>query len=128
MLNLAESLTLITQKRPNFSVIFTTSLGQEDQVITDVVFGNNLDIAVVTLDTGRLFQETYSLIDNTRAKYKTDIPHGKIIFCLNCNFRIKRFQNRRQTLGSRHGKTKTTRVFLKTNQTKLSIQKKEYRF
>lgn len=54
-------------------VVFSTSFGQEDQVITDAIFKNNLAIKVFTLDTGRLFQETYELIDRTRAKYKKEI-------------------------------------------------------
>ena len=31
-------------------VVFTTSFGYEDQVITDLIFSNNIDIKVVTLD------------------------------------------------------------------------------
>lgn len=71
-LSLAESLNFIAQKYPK-KVVFSTSLGQEDQVITDVIFRNNLDIKVFSLDTGRLFQESYELIDRTRARYKKDI-------------------------------------------------------
>ena len=36
-------------------VVFTTSFGYEDQVITDLIFKNDIDIKVVTLDTGRIF-------------------------------------------------------------------------
>jgi phosphoadenosine phosphosulfate reductase len=54
-------------------VIFTTSLGIEDQVITHDIFSNNLDIKVVTLDTGRLFPETYDVFSYTRKKYKKNI-------------------------------------------------------
>jgi len=50
-------------------VVFTTSLGIEDQVITDMIFSNNLDIRVVTLDTGRLFEETYKVMNRTVEKY-----------------------------------------------------------
>ena len=35
--------------------VFSTSLGQEDQVITDMIFKNQMNIKVFTLDTGRLF-------------------------------------------------------------------------
>jgi phosphoadenosine phosphosulfate reductase len=52
--------------------VFSTSFGQEDQVIADAIFKNQFNINVFTLDTGRLFQETYELMDNTRAKYKTN--------------------------------------------------------
>ena len=55
------------------NVIFTTSFGYEDQVITDIIFKNNLDIKVVTLDTGRLFPETYKVYQSTLEKYKKPI-------------------------------------------------------
>jgi phosphoadenosine phosphosulfate reductase len=54
-------------------VAFSTSLGQEDQVITDLIFKNNIDIQIFTLDTGRLFNQTYDLLDLTIAKYKKNI-------------------------------------------------------
>ncbi len=52
---------------------FASSLGEEDQVITQLIASQQLNIGVFTLDTGRLFQETYDLIDLTRANYKIDI-------------------------------------------------------
>jgi phosphoadenosine phosphosulfate reductase len=54
-------------------IIFTTSFGIEDQVITHKIFTNNLDIKVVTLDTGRLFKETYEVYYETIVKYKKKI-------------------------------------------------------
>ena len=54
-------------------VVFSTSLGQEDQVITDLIAKNQVPVRIFTLDTGRLFYETYELIDRTRARYKKDI-------------------------------------------------------
>ena len=54
-------------------IIFTTSFGIEDQVITHKIFSNNLDIKVVTLDTGRLFPETYEVYSQTTLKYKKKI-------------------------------------------------------
>ncbi len=69
---LAESLKLVAEKYPS-KVVFSTSLGQEDQVITDAILKNNIDIKIFTLDTGRLFQETYELLDKTRAKYRASI-------------------------------------------------------
>ena len=48
---------------------FSTSLGQEDQVITDVIWRLDLPIRIFTLDTGRLFEESYALIDATQDKY-----------------------------------------------------------
>lgn len=54
-------------------LIFTTSFGIEDQVITHIIFSNNLDIKVVTLDTGRLFPETFEVLSQTIIKYKKKI-------------------------------------------------------
>jgi phosphoadenosine phosphosulfate reductase len=54
-------------------IIFTTSFGIEDQVITDKIFRNNLDIKVATLDTGRLFPETYEVFSRTILKYNKKI-------------------------------------------------------
>ena len=54
-------------------VVFTTSLGIEDQILTDIICRNNLPVRIVTLDTGRLFPETYDLIDKTKARYKVKI-------------------------------------------------------
>jgi phosphoadenosine phosphosulfate reductase len=54
-------------------VIFTTSLGIEDQVITHKIFTNNLDIKVITLDTGRLFPQTYDVFSSTIIRYNKKI-------------------------------------------------------
>jgi phosphoadenosine phosphosulfate reductase len=54
-------------------IVFTTSLGIEDQVITHKIFRNNLAIKVITLDTGRLFPETYDVLSNTIIKYNKNI-------------------------------------------------------
>ena len=52
---------------------FSTSLGQEDQVLTDFIFKNNLPINVFTIDTGRLFQESYNVLSSTQNKYNKPI-------------------------------------------------------
>lgn len=54
-------------------IVFSTSFGQEDQVITDMVFSEKLPITVFTLDTGRLFHETYRVWNKTLEKYKEPI-------------------------------------------------------
>lgn len=54
-------------------VVFSTSFGQEDQVITALIAKNELPITIFTLDTGRLFQETYDVFHKTRNKYKVAI-------------------------------------------------------
>ena len=58
-------------------VVFASSLGQEDQVILDLIARGGLDIPVFTLDTGRLFPETYDLIAASEKKYDLKI---QIIF------------------------------------------------
>jgi len=67
-----ERLKFITALYPE-GVVFSTSLGQEDQVITYLIATNQLPIKIFTLDTGRLFQETYDLYDITVARYKQKI-------------------------------------------------------
>jgi phosphoadenosine phosphosulfate reductase len=55
------------------AVVFSSSLGQEDQVLTDIIFKNNLPVKIFTIDTGRLFNETYELLDRTTARYKKPV-------------------------------------------------------
>ncbi len=69
---IVEKLGFLIENHPE-KVIFTTSFGYEDQVITDMIFKNNFDIKVITLDTGRLFPETYKVYNSTLDKYKKQI-------------------------------------------------------
>jgi phosphoadenosine phosphosulfate reductase len=50
-------------------IVFTTSFGLEDQAIAHAIFVQDLAIDVVTLDTGRLFPETYELWTLTESRY-----------------------------------------------------------
>jgi phosphoadenosine phosphosulfate reductase len=52
-------------------VVFTTSFGLEDQALTHAIFRAGLDIHIelMTLDTGRLFPETYDLWAQTEDRY-----------------------------------------------------------
>jgi len=54
-------------------IALSSSLGAEDQVLTDMLLKINPKARIFTLDTGRLFPETYDLIDRTSRKYKTKI-------------------------------------------------------
>lgn len=54
-------------------VVFTTSFGVEDQVITDIIFRNNIAIDVVTIDTGRMFEATCKVHSNTLKIYEKPI-------------------------------------------------------
>jgi len=65
---LSELATLFPEQ-----IIFTTSFGIEDQVLTQKIFSNNFDIKVITLDTGRLFPETYEVFSQTILKYRKSI-------------------------------------------------------
>lgn len=71
-LSLVEALKLIRNEVEG-NVVFSTSFGQEDQVITDAIFRNDIDIEVFTLDTGRLFPETYEVYHKTLNRYKKEI-------------------------------------------------------
>lgn len=70
--SLAEALEFVAGIFPG-EVVFSSSLGQEDQLIAHVIFTNNLPVKVFTLDTGRLFYETYELLEKTEARYKKNI-------------------------------------------------------
>lgn len=54
-------------------IVFTTSFGIEDQVITDMIFKEEIPVKVVTLDTGRLFEETYKVYSRTLEQYQKPI-------------------------------------------------------
>lgn len=54
-------------------IVFTTSFGIEDQVITDMIFKNDIPVKVITLDTGRLFEETYKVYSRTLEQYNKPI-------------------------------------------------------
>ena len=71
-LSLPELLQELVVMFPD-KVAFSTSLSFEDQVITHHIFSNDLPIRVFTLDTGRIFPETYSVLNSTRERYKKDI-------------------------------------------------------
>jgi phosphoadenosine phosphosulfate reductase len=66
-------LKALSNRLPHGSVRFSTALGEEDQVITHMIAAGSHPISIFTLDTGRLFQETYDLLDLTTKKYKVQI-------------------------------------------------------
>lgn len=53
--------------------VLASSLGAEDMVLLDLIAQLNLPIGVFTLDTGRLPQETYDLLQMARARYQLPI-------------------------------------------------------
>jgi phosphoadenosine phosphosulfate reductase len=68
-------------------VSYSSSFGPEGQIIAHQIFTNHIPIEVFTIDTGRQFQETYSVWRATNEKYGVNIkayyPHhenlGKMI-------------------------------------------------
>lgn len=62
-------------------IALSSSLGLEDQLLTHMVSVNSPSTEVFTLDTGRLFPETYDLIDLSAKKFnikiKTYFPESK---------------------------------------------------
>jgi phosphoadenosine phosphosulfate reductase len=57
-------------------IVFTTSFGLEDQALAHAICTArpSLDVEIVTLDTGRLFPETYDLWAATEERYGVRIP------------------------------------------------------
>ena len=61
---------VLQQAISDFSpVCFANSLGAEDMVLTDIIARNGLDVSMFSLDTGRLPQETYDLMQAVRKHY-----------------------------------------------------------
>lgn len=58
-------------------IALSSSLGLEDMVLTDMLMKLDPVFPVFTLDTGRLFQETYNLIEEARIKWKLSM---KVLF------------------------------------------------
>jgi phosphoadenosine phosphosulfate reductase len=81
-LNTGEVLRLLAEEWPGL-VVFSTSFSIEDQVIAHHILSAGLPIRIFTLDTGRLFPETYSLWATTNEKYNTRIkayyPHRALL-------------------------------------------------
>lgn len=67
-----ECLRYLAHQFPG-KVTFSTSFSEEDQIIAHIIFSEELPIKVFTLDTGRLFPETYSTWNQTLEKYQSKI-------------------------------------------------------
>jgi len=67
-----ETLKQVVQQFGN-KIAFASSLGAEDQVITHMLANLNAGTKIFTLDTGRLFAETYQLIDKTNKAYGINV-------------------------------------------------------
>jgi len=51
-------------------IALASSFGAEDMVLIDILWRINPQVRVFTLDTGRLPQETYNLMEEVRGRYK----------------------------------------------------------
>lgn len=71
-LGVVESLKYTADLYPG-KIVFSTSFGWEDQVISHLIFKNDLPIKVFTLETGRLFPETYYVWNRTLEMYGKQI-------------------------------------------------------
>lgn len=71
-LSISGVLRLLSEIYPG-QVSFSTSFSLEDQVILEHIAAENLPISVFTLDTGRLFSETYSVWSASLEKYRVPI-------------------------------------------------------
>lgn len=54
-------------------IVLASSMGAEDQVLTKMVADIDRGTRIITLDTGRLYQETYDLIQHTNEEYNLNI-------------------------------------------------------
>lgn len=69
-----QVVTILTEAvRDHAPVTFANSLGAEDMVLTDIIDRHQLNIDMFSLDTGRLPQETYDLMQTVRERYKTPL-------------------------------------------------------
>lgn len=67
--HLRERLVDLRARADGERVVFTTSFGLEDQALLDAVADVGMPVELVTLDTGRLFPETYALWAETEKRY-----------------------------------------------------------
>jgi len=54
-------------------VLLSTSFSMEDQILTHVIRSHGIPVNIFTLDTGRLFPETYTLWSRTTERYGATI-------------------------------------------------------
>ncbi len=72
-----QELLRYVMERCGDRVVLSSSLSIEDQTLTDMMLEINPQARIFTLDTGRLFPETYQLIDKTNLRYGIKLE----VFC-----------------------------------------------
>jgi len=70
-----ETIALLKQAEHEYALdlVFASSFGAEDVVLIDLISKHAPGIDIVTLDTGRLPQQTYDVMDACRDKYGLNI-------------------------------------------------------
>jgi phosphoadenosine phosphosulfate reductase len=79
-----QVIAVLAQAASEFAPVgFANSLGAEDMVLTDLIAKHQPDIAIFSLDTGRLPQETYDLMQEVRRYYGIPLtvyfPDSKLV-------------------------------------------------
>jgi phosphoadenosine phosphosulfate reductase len=69
----AEEILSYFIKEYQGKVALGSSLGAEDQVLTHMMTEIDKNVKIFTLDTGRIFPETYNVLDETNKKYDIKI-------------------------------------------------------
>jgi phosphoadenosine phosphosulfate reductase len=82
----ASALALLREAAHLQPAAFSTSFGAEDMVVLDLIRANALPIEIFTLDTGRLPEETYRLMQRVEERYghcfKTYFPDASAVQAL----------------------------------------------
>ena len=66
----AARLLLATELGRHGRLVYSNSLGAEAMVLTDIIWSHFAGIDVFTIDTGRLYEETYQLIEQLQRRYR----------------------------------------------------------
>ena len=90
-------------------IALASSLGAEDQVLTHLIVQADPSVRIFTLDTGRMFPESYELLDRTSRHYNISIEvffpdYGKVEEMVNekgINLFYDSIENRRLCCGIR---------------------------
>lgn len=80
--DIETDLKALSDKR-DAKITLSTSFSKEDQIISHIIWSQALNVDVFTLDTGRLFPETYSVWSRTLERYQSTIrnfqPHQEAL-------------------------------------------------
>lgn len=90
-------------------IALSNSMGAEDQVLTHMICQLDSSTPIFTLDTGRIFPETYDLIDRTNKRYGINIQvyfpkHEEVQTMVNekgVNLFFSSIENRKQCCNTR---------------------------